>query len=346
MIDRPLVLTLSDILRLRTRAALSVAMMSVFLLTSCQKPVPVVTLKKAAFTLQVPGSEGVPPFQRIKHMCQDSRGNFFILDADANLIYQFDAAGKFVSSMGGLGRQLGLLDRAVSVNVLHDSLLLVHNQGVMDIWSINGTPLRYFFVPGCADIRLSQDGRMLVNRMMDAFQFKFFMEIRDLEGNLVQEFKPPRALFYKNEYYDFGYFGNLSEGKLAYAPAYIDSIFIYDMTGNILKSAVRKCGIRRTTEPVDSLLYQVEDLYVWKDRIFLLLVDPAKGLDGDIICRDIAEYNVDLQLVRIYRLPQPITLSIPLEEYAPWYHKFLVNDQHFYFMVSKPVERLQAYYYQ
>ena len=118
---------------------------------------------------------------------------------------------------------------------------------------------------------------------------------------------------------------------------------IYDLKGNILKKARRAIPKSMTPKPDIQLAFTVEDVYVVNDRIFILRVDSKKSTEQETYIRQIAEYDLDLQLTKIYVLPESITISPIGSGWASWYHKFIVKDNLFIFMVSKPVEHLVAF---
>jgi hypothetical protein len=251
--------------------------------------------------------------------------------------------GNFIKLFGGEGNQCGKLNFPTAMDTYRDSLLLVHNRGSIDLLDLDGNCLNFFMYRGFTDVSISPQRTIVVNRMNRAIEFGFFIETYDLNGKQIKTFGPPRGEIYKNRDVDFAFTGFTSDDNLVYVPAFLDSIYIYDMDGNILKRARRaisKSIQPKVDEPLELL---VEDICVANDRIFVLRVDKKKSTTSEIYVRHIAEYNLDLELINSYELPESITMSIEAFGLAPWYHKFLVKDNLFMFMVSKPVEHLVAF---
>ena len=87
----------------------------------------------------------------------------------------------------------------------------------------------------------------------------------------------------------------------------------------------------------------IDDVFIDNDTIYILHVDYKASTEKEIFVREIAAYDLQLAFQRIYELPEAITMSIESFIVAPWYHKFLVRNNQFLFMVSKPVEHLVAF---
>jgi len=259
------------------------------------------------------------------------------------LILKFDPEGNFIKLFGGEGNKCGKLSVPSGIDTYEDSLLLVHNKGSVDLLDLDGNCLSYFFIRGFADMSISPNGTIVLNRMNYALDLGFFIETYSLGGKQLKTFGPTRGRKYQNRDADFAFSGFTSDNHLVYVPAFLDSIFIYDIDGNILKRA-RRAIPESVTPKIDAPLeLLVEDVYVSNDRIFVLQVDKEKSTELEIYVRHIAEYDLDLKLRQIYELPGSITMSIEALAVSPWYHKFIVKDDLFLFMVSKPVEHLVAF---
>jgi len=312
-------------------------------LLSCGKDMPVQKLEKADFALNLPQSDEASPFEKVKIMKMDSHGNLFILDSGKNLIFKFDSLGNFIKLFGGQGTQCGKLNFPSGMDIYQDSLLLIHNRGTIDLLDLDGNCLRFIMIRGLADFSISPRKTIVLNRMNGALELGFFIEAYDLNGKQINTFGPPRGEVYKNRNADFAFTGFTSDNNLVYVPAFLDSIYIYDMEGNILKRARRaipKSIQPKVDEPLELL---VEDICVANDRIFVLRVDKEKSTETEIYVRQVAAYNLDLELINIYELPESITMSIEAFGFSPWYHKFVVKDNLFIFMVSKPVEHVVSF---
>lgn len=312
---------------------------------SCTRQPPVQKLKQSTFSLSFQAEQKIPPLTRVKDIKQDGLGNLYLLDVDKKYIYKFDPNGRFLNLLCGPGYLLGQLDRAVSIHIYRDSLLLVHNQSVVDVLTIQGKPIREVSARGRGDISVRNDGTVFINRMMDATQWGYLIQTIDLQGNELHQFKPARGPFYKTSQADFSFVGHLSNNRVVYVPALLDSIFLYDVQGRLLKSAVRVDGVKPPADTDQQWPFQVEDLCVHNDRIFLLPADKTDPNSNEVYFKKIAEYNADLKLVKIYELPESITVTTTTEPWAPWYHRFLVTDSSFLFMVAKPAEHIEAYEY-
>lgn len=325
------------------RLALLILIGSSIFFSFCGKSVPHIRLVKADFTLQLPYGQEASPFEKVKCLKMDSQGNFYLLDSEKLVIFKFDASGNFVSVFGGEGVECGKLSFPLAMDVYKDSLLLVHNKGSIDLLDLEGNCLRFLLIPGSADMSISPDRTIVLNQMNFAIESGFFIETYDLAGRRLHTFSPSRGRQFQNSVADVAFTGFTSDNQLVYVPAFLDSIFIYDLAGNIVKRARRAFDKSTELKADKPLEFLVEDVYVDDDRIFILRVDQKKSNDSEIYVREIAEYNLDLEFVRMYKLPEALTMSIETISPAPWYHKFLVRNNLFMFMVSKPVEHLVAF---
>jgi hypothetical protein len=311
--------------------------------SSCGKDVPHVKLAKTDFTLKLPYDEETSPFARVKSLKTDMQGNYYILDSEKLLIFKFDPEGNFIKLFGGEGNKCGNLSAPAGIDTYKDSLLLVYNTGSVDLLDLDGNCLSHFFIRGFADISISPLGTIVLNRMNYALDLGFFIETYNLNGKQLKTFGPTLGRKYQNRDADFAFTGFTSDNHLVYVPAFLDSIFIYDLDGNILKRARRSIPESMTPKIDAPLELLVEDVCVVNDRIFVARVDKKKSTFSEIYVRHIAEYNMDLKLVQNYELPESLTMSIESLAVSPWYHKFVVKDGLFLFMVSKPVEHFVAF---
>jgi hypothetical protein len=315
------------------------------LLTSCSKQAPVQKLKKISFAFSVANDQKVPAFQRVQQIQLDGQGNLYVMDSENRTIYKFDGSGRFQKLLCSPGKQLGQLDRVVSFNIYRDSLLIIHNQGVLDFLTMEGKPVRELSLAGRADITVRDNGLLFINRMMDAVQWQSCIQVLDLNGKLLDQFKHVRGPYYKSSQADFAFVGHLSNDRIVYAPAVLDSVFLYDLKGRLLKGVKRIGGEKPPKDTDQAWPCQVEDLYVHNDKAYLLLADKVASTEDAVYFQKIAMYDANLKLERIFELPQAITMSIPTEQWAPWYHKFLVTGNRFLFMVSQPADHIEAYEY-
>ncbi len=330
--------------RIRLRALLiSLPLLLNVLFFACRKEVLHVHLEKADFALKVPCDEETSPFGKVKALKMDSQGNLYILDSEKLLIFKFDAAGNFVKLFGGEGSQCGKLSFPSAMDVYKDSLLLVHNKGSIDLLDLEGNCLRYIFVHGFVDLSIAPNRILVLNQMNFALDVGFFIETYDLAGRKLNSFSPTRGSKLQNRVADVAFTGFTSDNFLVYVPAFLDSIYLYDLQGNIVKQARRAVGVASTIAPDEPLEYQIEDICVDNNRIFVLRVDKKASTEEGIYVREIDEYNVDLELIRTFELPEAVTMSIETISPSPWYHKFLVRNNIFMFMVSKPVEHLLSF---
>jgi len=308
------------------------------LLLSCGSKAPRSALVKADFSLNLPYDQETSPFERVKVIKTDGSGNFYVLDAEKLVIFKFDSAGNFIKLLGGAGNKCGELGLPSAMDIYNDSLLIVHNRGTIDLLNLDGKCQRFFFIRGFADMSISPTGTVVLNRMSSALDLGFFIETYSLAGRQINTFGPPRGRKYQNRDADFAFTGFLSNSNLVYVPAFLDSIFIYNLDGKIVKRARRAIPNDYVPAPDKPLKFNVEDVYVTDDRIFVLRVDQKKSTKLYTYVKEIAEYDADLNFRRIYELPESITMSIESFALAPWYHKFIVRDNLFIFMVSRPVE--------
>ena len=310
---------------------------------SCNSDAPHIKLVKTDFTLKLPYSQEASPFEKVKCLKMDSQGNFYILDSEKLVIFKFDASGNFINMFGGEGSQCGKLALPSAMDVYKDSLLLVHNKGSIDLLDLDGNCIRYIFVHGFTDMSISPNRTIVLNLMNFALESGFFIETYDLNGKRLHSFSPARGEKYQNRAADVAFTGFTSDNQLVYVPAFLDSIFIYDLEGNIVKRARRAIDESFMPGPAKPLEYMVEDVCVDNDRIFVLRNDKKASSDSAIYVKEIAEYNLDLSLVKKYELPEALTMSVATITPAPWYHKFIVRKNVFMFMASKPVEHLVAF---
>lgn len=325
------------------RKSISFVTYCLLLLSVCSK-VPQIPLLLHPLTLEIPKEEKPSLFGKVKQIRIDHQDNLYVLDSENFFIYKFGSDGKFLAKIGGEGPQLGMLSKPCSFDIYRDSLIIIYNLGVLDFLDINGKGIRSLYLSGRADISVSPGGQILINRMMDASQFGYFIEVWSLQGDTLSRFKPARGQIYKNSEIDIAFTGFTSDNRLVYVPSAIDSIFIYNLNGQIEKKA-KRFSLNKRSKKQKKLSFEVEDICVHNDKIYLLFVNQQKSTKEKFYFRDILQYNLDLKLERIYKLPEPVTMTVATEPWAPWYHKFLVTDKYFLIMVSNPEDHLLAFRY-
>ncbi len=311
------------------------------LFSSCSK-VPRLPLRPASFMLKGQRGETENLFGKVKQIQIDQKGNLYVLDSERFFIYKFNPEGKFLAKLCGEGNQLGQMNKPTSFDVYGDSLILIYNIGSIDLLDSNGKGVRSLYLNGRADVSVSPGGQIIINRMLDALEYGYFLEGWDLQGNSLFQLRPTRGPVYKNSLADFAFTGFTDDNRLVYAPSAIDSLYLYDMKGRLQKKAKRFSGIKSSPKKLE---FDIEDMCVHNNRIYLLKVDHGKTTEEKVYIREALQYNLDLSLERIYKLPQPITMTVMTDPWAPWYHKFLVADKHFLFMASEPSDHLLAYTY-
>ena len=309
----------------------------------CGSKTPKIKLIKSDFSLNLQQAENFSPFEKVKSLTIDNKGNFYILDSEKLFIFKFDSLGDFVKLFGGEGKNCGQLSFPTSMEVYKDSLLVIHNRGSIDFLDLDGKCIKHILVRGWSDMSISPKGTIVLNRMSYSLELGFFIQTLDLNGKYINNFSPTFGKKYKNRNADLAFSGFTSDNHLVYVPAFLDSIYIFDLEGNILKRKQRVLPKSLTPNSNKPLVFSVEDVFVSNDRIFLLRVDEDKLSEKETYVREIEEYDLDLNLKRVFQLPESITMSIESIAFIPWYHKFIVKDDIFIFMVSKPVEHLVAY---
>ncbi|MBN1347790.1 hypothetical protein JXJ21_00115 [candidate division KSB1 bacterium] len=281
-------------------------------------------------------------FDKVESMNFDKYGNLYILDTGKLAVQKFDSSGTFIKTIVEGGEGFGSIYKPCSVN-LRDSLLFVHNVNALAYYDLNGRYKDIYAVSGRADIVVSEDSMIIVNRMSDAFQYKKCLFIYNKAGNLVSNIIPTRSKAFRRMEADFAFVGALSGRRFVYVPALLDSIFLYDYNGNILKAAYLRHTFQKNKLDADSLMFEIEDIFVQDDKIYLLRVERETSTDQLIYVKRIELYDANLRLNRIYELPHAITMTVNSSPWALAYHKFLVRDNMFIFMVSKPQEHLAAF---
>lgn len=316
------------------RASLLLLLVLVF---SCGKT-PTVSLKKIDFHLKIPPSATKEFFGRVKSIAMDDSGNTYILDSEHVNVVKFTANGEFVKELLAYGWGNGFVNRPVSIQVV-DTLLILHNLSTLQFFTLNGVFLRTVEIGGRCAITVAPDGMILANRMSDRFQFNYCLETYDRDGTLLTTFRTPRSKWYKRNSVDFAFTAFTPEGHIVYMPTLLDSAFLYDRSGRLLKS--KKMESVRTNKKTD-FVFHVEDMFVDDQFIYLLRVNHDSTSE-EVTCKKIDKYDFQFNHLESLILPAPVTIGIELEPWAPWYHKFVVRNNTYYLVLSQPIEHLVAY---
>ncbi len=302
--------------------------------------VPRVKLEKTSFSFTFPDSSK-NGLSRVLDMDQDPFGNYYVVDSKDQRVYKFDSSGVLIDTVIHSGSGYGSVWRPVSINA-YDSLLVLFNINTLEYFK-NGKLQRKLLPSGRAEILIDKDGTIVLNRGSDSYQHKYLMQVRDENGQKISEFGTPRQPLFPDLNPDLAFMGLLPQQRIVYVPAFLDSMFLYSYQGELLKADQLKQTYQKNKSSADSLYLEIEDLDTWQDQIYIVRIDQDKTDDETVYVDRIEEYNSDLDLVRIYTLPESIATSVALEPWSMLYHRFLVTKDKFIFMVSKPYEHVEAY---
>ena len=295
-------------------------------------------LYSAADDLHTPVS-----FGKVKAIDIDGGGNLYVLDGEHYTVYKFDVTGKLLNSWGAKGMGPAEFRDPRALCVVSDSLVYVFHAGRADVTDTDGKYLRRIIAHSIYDVKVASDERIIYNYQDRSLYPGFCFSVYSPKSELIVDFRRAQAQKYKTELADVGFMDLNSKDEIVYFQAYLDSSFIYDLNGNLLRSQPQTLGFPRPalTDQEQTLL--IEDIFVDdKDHVFVLRVfrdDPDEGT----FIKQIDEYDQNLQLIRKYELPEPITMSIGFNLISPWYHKFVKRDKQFLFLVSKPTDHLEIY---
>lgn len=310
-----------------------------FALVGCAEKVPTTKLVQKDYPLKYAADQSHFKLSRVLDFTMDKRGNLYVLDIDQMQILKFDSSGQFIRAIVGSGNEFGHVYRPCSIVVL-DSLLVLHNISSLEFFDLNGKYKKKIILPGRGDLSMNRHGTIVINRMTDSYQYGNCLEVYDVKKGPQTKFLKPRSRLTGNQDSDFAFTGLTDDNRIVYVPAFEDSIFLFDTKGNLLKANEMRNVHPAPKQVADSLVFRSEDMYVTDDQIYVLRPDYEKSTDEKVYVKFIDQYDFDLQLVRTFELPESITMTVPLELWTFVYHKFVVRNNRFLFMVSEPSEHL------
>jgi hypothetical protein len=315
----------------------AVVLLLVSLFFACSKT-PRIDLKASLFHLQIPKTATQEFFSRVKSVALDHNSNIYILDSDRVNVVKFSATGEFIKELLSYGWGDGFVNRPSSIQIV-DTTLILHNLSSLQFFSLDGIFRKTVEIGGRCAISVASDGAILANRMGDRFQFNYCLELYDAGGKLQTTFRTPRSKWYKKSSVDFAFADFTRDGHIVYVPTLLDSVFLYDRSGRILKAGkIEPVRVNKKTE----FVFHVEDMVVDQDGLYLLRANNDTTVEA-VECKTIEKYDFQFNKVASFALPEPVTIGIDLEPWAPWYHKFAIRNEKFYLMVSKPIEHLVVY---
>lgn len=313
------------------------------LLVSCGQPVLEKQLVKSDFQLVFPENAPENLHQTVIDLEMDSRGNFYVTDLNAYIV-KYDAIGRFEKN---LVHQF-TAEKLIGISAA-DSGYLMYEAGIISQYSQNWELIHQTHSESLADITYSPNGKtILMNRSglagMYDYVLQTYIDVPDTNRlKLVKLIRPARAEIEEDSYLDYGFSDFISDSRILYTQVYSDSAFIYDMAGNLKRARKLKSTVEPLKQNDTGIPYHFDDMAVTDDAFYLARVDQAASVQDTMYINLVEKYDFDLNLVAAYKLPVPITMSIPLEQWAISYRKFQVYNDRFYFFVSQPQEHLEVY---
>lgn len=307
---------------------------------NCGNNVPNYTLEVTSFRLNIPNLDLDKYFQRVTGLEITNRGEFIVVDGNRPGVFIFDNNGEYVNNLADYGSEgYETLGNVTPV----DTLLAVHTRGSLEFVTQHGRPVKRHFLRGRGNISVASDSSFLINRMYGSRLLGFCLETYDKDGKQINAFRTPRGSQEGMEILDFAFSRITPDNKIVYVPATVDSGFIYDFQGNLLlaKKIKSKMKLYKLEEEKPGPL--VEDMYVNEDGIFLIRVNEKSSTDATVYFNLIEQYNFNFERIATYSFSVPLTMTVPLYDYSPWYHKFAYKNGIFYFVVSQPFEQLLAF---
>lgn len=319
---------------------LSVTLLFLLFMLSCDAPIPPKKLVKTDFQLISPDSLPIDFEQQVVDFEIDAFGNFYVVDALNLLALKYGPDGKYVKDF--LGRGGGNYEKMVGIETI-DSSVVLHTLGRLSFHLPDGRHLKTISSEGVCDLKASNTGLILLNSSTFAGVLGNVLHLYNKDMKLLTEFHSARAEFEENSFLDFGFADFLSDSTVAYLQTYSDSAFVYDIHGTLKIS--RK--LSTTSEPYTVVeggqpVY-FEDIAVSNDGIYVLRLDVEKTTDELVFINKIDKYDFNLNLVDVFELPESITLTTSLSPWALCYRKFQVFEDKFYFYVSQPQEHLEVF---
>ena len=309
-------------------------------ISGCGKKTPTHQLEVLSFRLNIPDIEIDEYFGQVTDLDITDQGEFIVMDVMRSGVLRFDKDGNYINDIAGYGS--GNYGALCSVNPV-DTLLAVNTAGVLEFFTSKGKPVKRHFLRGRGDVAVASDGSYIINRMYDSRRLGYCIETYNKDGKLINKFRTPRCTQEGTEYLDFAFSSITTDNKIIYVPAMVDSGFIYDFQGNLILAKKIKSKLKPYTLEEGKPGPLAEDMYVNEDGIFIVRVNKNQGTGGYVFFDLIEQYNFNFERIAMYTFSMPLTMTVPMYDYSPWYHKFVQRDGIFYFMVSQPFEQLLAF---
>jgi hypothetical protein len=294
-------------------------------------------------TIATNGQNTPISFGKVKAIDVDRFGNLYVLDAGNHKVYKFGVTGKLMSSWGKEGSGPAEFRNPRALCVVGDSLVYVFHDGRIEVTDSDGKYKRRVVAHSVHDVKVASDGRIIYNFQNQSLYPGYCFSVYTPNSVLISKFRHSIARKYKTEMADVGFMDLNSKDEIIYFQAFLDSIFVYDLNGKLLSRYQQNLGFQPQPLTDEKQVMFNEDIFVDnKDHVFVLRVFREDQDEGTFI-KQIDEYDQNLQLIRKYELPEPITLSIGFNLISPWYHKFTKRDKQFLFFVSQPMDHLEIY---
>lgn len=302
--------------------------------------VPNYTLELTSFRLNIPNLDLDKYFQRVIDLDITPKGEFIIVDGNRPGVLIFDTNGEYLINIADFGSEG--YETLISANSV-DTLLAIHTRGLLEFVTQAGRSVKRHFLRGRGSIAVAPDGSFLINRMYDSRLMGHCLETYDKDGKLISTFRTPRGSQEGMEILDFAFSSITPDKKIVYVPTTVDSGFIYDLQGNLILAKKIKSKLKPYTLAAEQPGSLVEDMYVNEDGIFLVRVNKKLSTEETVFFDLIEHYNLNFEHIATYSFAVPLTMTVLLYDFAPWYHKFAYKDGIFYFVVSQPFEQLLAF---
>jgi len=320
--------------------AITIITIVLIIIVNCGNNIPNHTLELIPFRLNIPHLDLDKYFRRVVCLDISNTGEIIVVDGSGPGILLFNANGEYIKNIADYGSEgYETLSNVISV----DTLLAVQTRGLLEFITQQGKPMKRHFIRGRGNVAVALDGSFLINRMYDSRFIGHCLETFDKEGKQINAFRAPRSQQEGTEILDFSFSRITPDNKIVYVPATIDSGFIYDFQGNLLLAKRIKSAVKPYKLEDGSPAPLVEDMYINKDGIFLVRVNKKSSTEGTVYFDLIEQYNFNFKQVASYSFAVPLTMTVLLYDYSPWYHKFAYKDGIFYFVVSQPFEQLLTF---
>lgn len=317
-------------------AVITIALIGV----SCQRDADktsVIKLKKTDFTFKFAPQDSLS-FKRIIDIESDPNGNIYVFDMDHSAIFKFDVKGEYQKTIYRVD-QIESLDNPIISIATARKQMVVQRLKQLDTIDFEGNLINRIDFVGRGTVHLNNFGSVVVDRGLDAHHFNYVYHVADENKNILSRFHLSRLGLFQNNNTDFFLSSLMDDTTMVCVATQLDSVYLYSLGGMLLRSASLKN--ERSSEYY--LDFEIEDIAVSGDHFFLPRLNND-GLSEDFLFfQIIEEYNRDLQLVNVYQLPEPITLTDPLSHWYLTYHKFLYLNDRFIFAVSQPQQSIVTY---